>query len=167
MITSIRPAQEKDVSKILDIINYEILNSTVVYDYNERTYNQQLQWYKNKIKTHFPVIVSEIDDKVVGFGTYGIFRPWDAYKHSLEHSIYVEKDFRSQGIGKILMTELIKLAKKEGYHTMIAGVDAANNKSVEFHKKFGFKEIGVFKEVGYKFDKWLDLIFMQLFLNEE
>ena len=65
------------------------------------------------------------------------------------------------------MAKLIGLAKKEGYHTMIAGIDMSNKESVEFHKKFGFKEIGVFKEVGYKFDKWLDLIFMQLFLNEE
>ncbi|MDU8885336.1 GNAT family N-acetyltransferase [Yeosuana sp. MJ-SS3] len=166
MSTSIRQAEEKDIPKILEIINFEILNSTVIYDYLEHTIEQQTEWFKQKQKKNMPVIVAECNDGVIGFGTYSIFRPWDAYRLSLEHSIYVDKDYRSQGIGRTLMTELIKLAKDQGYHTMIAGVDASNQKSVNFHKHSGFKEVGVFKEVGYKFDKWLDLIFMQLFLND-
>ena len=112
-----------------------------------------------------PVIVAEIDNEVVGFGTFGIFRPWPAYQFSVEHSIYVHKNARSKGIGKSLLTELIVLAKNGGYHTMIAGVDGSNKGSFEFHKKFGFEEIGTFKEVGFKFAKWLDLRFLQLFLK--
>lgn len=162
----IRHATEHDITSILQIVNYEILNSTVIYDYNERNLEQQTDWFKLKQKNNMPIIVAVNDNTIVGFGSYSIFRPWDAYKLSLEHSIYVDKDFRSQGIGKLLMIELINLAKKEGYHTMVAGIDTSNNRSIEFHKNFGFKEIGVFKEVGYKFDKWLDLIFMQLFLND-
>jgi len=162
----IRHAVERDISSILQIVNYEILNSTVIYDYKERTFEQQTKWFQQKQKNTMPVIVAVKENNVIGFGTYSIFRPWEAYKLSLEHSVYVDKDYRFQGIGKLLMSKLILLAKKEGYHTMIAGIDASNKKSIAFHENFGFKEIGVFKEVGYKFDKWLDLIFMQLFLKD-
>ncbi|MBO0321675.1 N-acetyltransferase [Muricauda sp. CAU 1633] len=164
---TIRTAEIKDVNSILEIINHEILHSTVVYDYQERTYEQQLSWFEKKVKDKMPVIVAENEKKVVGFGTYGIFRPWDAYQFSVEHSIYTHHNYRGMGIGKHIMIELIRLATKQGFHTMIAGVDASNKGSFEFHKKFGFQEIGTFKEVGYKFDKWLDLIFMQLFLKKE
>lgn len=161
----IRSAITKDVEKILEIVNYEILNSTVLYDYKERTYEQQLNWFEQKHITGMPVIVADYQGVVVGFGTYGIFRPWAAYQFSVEHSIYVSNNFRANGIGKQLLTELIALAKDGGFHTMIAGVDGSNESSFEFHKKFGFQEIGVFKEVGFKFNKWLDLRFLQLFLK--
>lgn len=165
MKINIRQAEKKDVSRILEIVNYEILNSTVVYDYKERTYEQQLEWFEQKQIHGMPIIVAEDKNRVIGFGTYGIFRPWAAYKFSVEHSIYVDKDSRAHGIGKRLLTKLIEMAKENGFHTMIAGVDCSNERSVGFHKKFGFEEIGTFKEVGYKFDKWLDLKFLQLFLN--
>ncbi len=161
----IREAELKDVNGILEIINFEILNSTVLYDYNERTYEQQLNWFIQKQTDQMPIIVAEFNSRVVGFGTYGIFRPWPAYQFSVEHSVYVGKDFRALGIGKKLLIKLIAIAKERGFHTMIAGVDSSNEMSFEFHKKFGFEEIGTFKEVGFKFDKWLDLRFLQLILE--
>ncbi len=164
---AIRSAEQKDVESILNIVNHEILHSTVVYDYKERTYEQQLAWFEKKLQDNMPVIVAEKEENVLGFGTFGIFRPWDAYRFSVEHSIYTHHNFRGMGIGTLIMTELIRLATEKGYHTMIAGVDASNKGSFEFHKKFGFQEIGTFKEVGYKFDCWLDLIFMQLFLQKD
>lgn len=165
MEISIRQAVKQDIEKILEIVNYEILNSTVVFDYKEKTYAQQLNWFEQKRLNEMPVIVAEYKGEVVGFGTYGIFRPWDAYQFSVEHSIYVENDFRTNGIGKQLLTNLIELAKTEGYHTMIAGLDGSNEGSFEFHKKFGFQEVGTVKEVGFKFNKWLDLRFLQLLLK--
>ena len=162
---NIRFAETKDVAKILDIVNYEILNTTVIYDYKERSYEYQLNWFEQKKQANMPVIVAEIDGEVVGFGSYGIFRPWEAYKYSVEHSIYVSREARAKGVGKQLLTELITLAKANGYHTMIAGVDASNAGSIAFHKQFGFVEIGIFKAVGYKFDTWLDLNFLQLILK--
>ena len=165
MKIEIRQAVVKDVNSILEIVNYEILNSTVFYDYKERPFEQQLKWFKKKQADKMPVIVAENEDGVIGFGTFGIFRPWDAYQFSVEHSIYVNKNSRGIGIGKKLLSRLIELAKEQGFHTMIAGVDGSNNGSFEFHKKFGFKEIGTFKEVGFKFDRWLDLRFLQLFLK--
>ena len=162
----IRFAETQDVVKILEIVNYEILNSTVIYDYSARTYDYQLNWFEQKKKDNMPVIVAEDDGVVVGFGSYGIFRAWEAYKFSVEHSIYVSREARGKGVGKALLTELITLAKANNFHTMIAGVDASNSGSVAFHKKIGFVEIGIFKEVGYKFDTWLDLNFMQLMLKD-
>jgi len=161
----IRQAEKKDINNILDIVNYEILNSTVLYDYKERTLDQQLQWFTQKQTDKMPVIVAETENEVIGFGTYGIFRPWAAYQFSVEHSIYVHHNSRGNGIGKLLLSKLIELAKEQKYHTMIAGIDGSNEGSCEFHKRFGFKEIGVFKEVGFKFDKWLDLRFLQLLLK--
>jgi phosphinothricin acetyltransferase len=165
MEISIRTAERKDVSGILDIVNYEIKHSTVLYDYHERSYDYQLAWFEQKAKDKMPVITAENKGRVVGFGTYGIFRPWEAYQFSIEHSIYIEKDWRNGGIGTMIMERLIELAKRANYHTMIAGVDASNLRSYHFHKGFGFIEIGTFREVGYKFDAWLDLTFMQLFLD--
>ncbi|NJB71474.1 phosphinothricin acetyltransferase [Saonia flava] len=160
----IRPAILKDVPEILTILNHEIKNSTVIYDYTERTLNQQTQWFYTKQEAKMPILVAEKESNILGFGSFGIYRPWEAYKFSIEHSIYVSSASRGLGIGKLLMEELIILAKLQGYHTMIAGVDADNKESYKFHEKFGFKEVGRFNEVGYKFDRWLDLIFMQLHL---
>lgn len=161
---SVRPATLKDVPKILEIINYEITNSTVVYDYKERSLAQQTEWFNAKQEAKMPVLVAEKNSKVLGYGSFGIYRPWEAYKYSVEHSIYVSNSERGTGVGKILMEELILLGKKQGYHTMIAGIDAENKGSYKFHEKFGFKEVGRFNEVGHKFDRWLDLIFMQRYL---
>ncbi len=162
----IRIAEEKDISSILEITNEAIRNSTALYEYEERSYAAQLKWFIQKKKDKLPLIVAESDNQVLGFGTYGSFRARIAYQFSIEHSVYVHKDVRGSGIGKQILSELIYLAKKEGYHSMIAGIDATNKGSIEFHRKFGFVEIGTFKEVGFKFNKWLDLTFMQLALEE-
>ncbi|MBU2996544.1 GNAT family N-acetyltransferase [Cellulophaga baltica] len=166
MAILIREAEKKDIQKILEIINYEILNATVVYDYDTRTYETQLKWFDKKKQDGFPVFVATNNENVIGYGTYGTFRAFQGFKYSIEHSIYVHKDGRGKGIGKLLLAHLIKTAKKQNYHVMIAGVDASNKASVQFHEKFGFTTVGVFKEVGFKFDKWLDLHFLQLTLKE-
>ena len=162
----IRDAQRKDLSIILDIMNDAILHTTSIYDYEIRSDEFVENWFNKKQLDNMPVLVAESNGKAVAYGSYGIFRAWDAYKFSVEHSIYVQKNFQGQGIGKQLLITLIDKAKNGGYHTMIAGIDAANQKSCDFHKKFGFVEAGRIKEVGYKFDRWLDLVFMQLMLKE-
>ncbi|MPR34641.1 GNAT family N-acetyltransferase [Salmonirosea aquatica] len=161
----LRQADERDAAALLDIINYEIRNSTVVYDYTERTLDYQLDWLRKKRTDGMPVFVAEQEKEVLGFSTFGVFRPWDAYQFSIEHSIYIAAKARGKGMGKLLMNEMIKTAKDMGFHTMIAGVDSGNEKSYAFHKQFGFVEVGRFSQIGYKFDRWLDLIFMQLFLD--
>ena len=162
----IREAEQKDLPIILDIMNDAILNTTSIYDYGIRSNEFAENWFARKGLDNMPVLVCEINGNAVAYGSYGIFRAWDAYKFSVEHSIYVQKNFQGQGIGKQLLIALIEKAKKDGYHTMIAGIDADNQKSYQFHQKLGFVEAGRFKEVGYKFDRWLDLIFMQLMLDK-
>jgi len=161
----IRPYQTEDTQAILDIINHNILHSTALYDYKIRSYEQQKAILEEKISKNFPVIVVLLNDQVVGFGMYSEFRFREAYKFTVEHSVYVNEKFHGQGIGKLLLQELITLAKQQKLHTMIAVIDSENQSSVEFHEKFGFKTVGIIKESGYKFDRWLHSVFMQLILE--
>ena len=165
MKIEIRPYKTEDTQNILDIINYNILHSTALYDYSIRTFDQQKNILDEKIAKQFPVIVAELEGQVVGFGMYSEFRFREAYKYTVEHSVYVDQDNHGKGIGKILLQELIILAKAKGLHTMIGVIDAENKSSIDFHEKFGFKTVGIIKESGYKFDRWLDSVFMQLILE--
>lgn len=165
MEIQIRPYQTQDTQGILDIINYNILHSTALYDYTIREFDHQKSIFEDKIKSGFPVIVAEIQGKVVGFGMYSEFRFRQAYKFTVEHSLYVNEKEHGKGIGKLLLNELIVLAKAQGLHTMIGVIDSENKKSIHFHEQFGFKTVGIIKESGYKFDRWLDSVFMQLILD--
>ena len=165
MSVIIRPYELKDTQAILDIINYNIINSTALYDYNIRTFEQQKSILDDKLSKGFPVIIAEIDEEVIGFGMYSEFRFREAYKFTVEHSVYVNQHFHGKGIGKILLQELIRIAKEQKLHTMVAVIDEENQSSIEFHEKFGFKVVGVIKESGYKFDRWLHSVFMQLILE--
>ncbi|PFE57614.1 N-acetyltransferase [Bacillus cereus] len=161
----IREAMKKDVTFILDIYNDAILNSTAVYAYKPVTPENRIDWYEQKKADGYPILVYELDNKVVGFATFGPFRAWPAYKYSVEHSVYVDREYRKNGIGSFLMEELITIAKEREYMTLIAGIDAENEKSIAMHKNFGFVYSGTIKKAGYKFNGWLDLAFYQLELN--
>ena len=161
MIT-IRHAEEKDLPQMLEIYNDVILNTTAVYDYEPHTLEMRKQWFETKQQQGFPVFVAEEENKIVGFSSFGPFRAWAAYKYSVENSVYVKASERGKGIGKLLMPPLIDAAKKLKMHTIIASIDATNEASLKLHKSFGFEEVAHFKEVGYKFGRWLDLKFLQL-----
>lgn len=163
----IRDATLEDISGILNIINDAILHTTAVYDYEIKTKEEQVEWFQQKMNKNMPVIIAEYESEVIGYGTFDYFRPRIGYKYTVEHSVYVAKGFQGKGVGKLVLEELIKIATKKGFHTMIAGIDAKNKGSIEFHKKFGFKEVGRLKEVGYKFNNWLDVVFMQRILLEK
>jgi phosphinothricin acetyltransferase len=161
----IRNATTEDIPQILEIVNHAILHTTSNYLYEVQTLENQLHWFEEKRSKKFPIIVADYDGTAIGFGTYGTFREKIGYQFTVEHSVYVAPEFIGKGIGKQLLLALIVLAKDEGYHTMIGGIDAANTGSIDFHRKFGFVETGILKEVGFKFGKWLDLQFMQLILK--
>jgi L-amino acid N-acyltransferase len=165
MNIKIRPYNHLDANAILDIINYNIINSTALYDYQPRSLEQQVSIFEDKLSKKFPIIVATNNDEVIGFGYYSEFRFREAYKYTVEHSVYANKDCIGKGVGKLLMQELIALAKKQKLHTMIAVIDQENQSSVEFHKNFGFETVGTIKESGYKFDRWLHSVIMQLILN--
>ncbi len=165
MNVQIRSFEIKDTQYILDIINYNILNSTALYDYKTRNFEDQKRILEEKINKGFPVIVAEFEGKLVGFGMYSEFRFREAYKFTVEHSVYVSPNELGKGFGKLIMAQLIELAKAQGLHTMIGVIDSENKSSILFHEQFGFKTVGIVKETGYKFDRWLDSVFMQLLLE--
>lgn len=157
---------EEYASQILDIYNDAILNTTALYDYKPWTMETMRVWFENKRQHNFPVI-GLVDDngRLMGFGSYGQFRIRPAYKYTIENSLYVHRDFRGQGLGKILLAGIIEQAKLQQYHCIIGVIDAENEISIGLHQSFGFELVGTFKQVGYKFGKWLDAAFMQLTLQ--
>jgi L-amino acid N-acyltransferase YncA len=164
MEIKIRPYQLEDANAILEIINYNILNSTALYDYQPRTLENQISILQDKLTKGFPVLVAIHDEMVVGFGYYSEFRFREAYKFTVEHSVYSHPNHIGKGIGKQILESLIHLAKAQKLHTMIGVIDSENKNSIAFHEKFGFKTVGSIKESGYKFDRWLDSVFMQKML---
>lgn len=164
MEIKIRSYQIEDTQAILEIINYNILNSTALYDYEPRTLENQIAIFDDKLKKGFPIIVATENETVVGFGYYSEFRFREAYKFTVEHSVYAHPNHIGKGIGKLILENLIHLAKGQNLHTMIGVIDAENQSSIEFHKKFGFEIAGTIKDSGFKFDRWLHSVFMQKML---
>ena len=160
----VRHAIENDLPQILKIYNDVIVNTTAVYEYEPHTLEMRTTWFKTKQQQGFPVFVAEENDKILGLSSIGPFRAWAAYKYSVENSVYVASDCRGRGIGKLLLQPLIEAAKQLKLHTIIAGIDASNEASIKLHRHFGFDEVAHFKEVGYKFNRWLDLKFLQLII---
>jgi len=161
----IRTALETDLEAMLAIYNDVIINTTAVYDYEPHTLEMRRQWFRIKEAQGFPVFVAEENGRIVGFSSIGPFRAWAAYKYSVENSVYVAADQRGKGIGKKLIEPLIRAAEQLNMHTIIAGIDATNEASIMLHRKLGFEEVAHFKQVGYKFGRWLDLKFLQLILQ--
>ena len=164
MNSSIQTYQSEDCPAILEIINDQILTGTALYDYQPRTLVQQLAIFDDKLQKGFPIIVAKVADEIVGFGYYSEFRFREAYKFTVEHSVYAKKNYIGKGIGKLLLSELIELAKKQKLHTIIGVIDSENESSIAFHEKFGFEKAGFIKESGFKFDRWLHSVFMQKML---
>jgi len=157
---------ERHADAILAIFNDAILTSTALYDYKARTSQNMVSWFEAKRAGGFPVIgVEDGDGELMGFGSYGTFRAFPAYKYTVEHSVYVHRDHRGKGLGRVLMEALIDAARRNDLHAMIGGIDAANAGSIALHERLGFKHYGTLPQVGFKFGRWLDLAFYQLLLE--
>lgn len=152
--------------EILGILNDAIVNSTALYDYKPRTPESMAGWFRTKEQGRYPVIGAvDEDGHLAGFASYGSFRAWPAYKYSVEHSVYIHKDRRGQGLGTTLMQRLIDAARAQDYHVMVGGLDATNAASIALHEKLGFVHAGTIRQAGFKFGRWLDLAFYQLILD--
>lgn len=148
------------------IFNEAIVNSTALYDYVPRSVEVMQAWFEAKEKADLPVIgVMNEAGELMGFGSYGPFRPHAAYQYSVEHSVYVDTRFRGQGLGKMILQRLIERAEQQDYHMMIGVIDAQNATSIALHEKLGFTACGHIREAGYKFGRWLDLALYQLVLK--
>jgi phosphinothricin acetyltransferase len=157
---------DRHASQILDIFNEAILTSTALFDYKPRSPDSMVPWFKTKAANQFPVVGVEGPNKqLLGFASYGTFRAWPAYKYSVEHSVYVHKDHRGKGLGRLLMRELIQAARNHDYHLLVGGIESANTGSIALHESLGFTHAGTIRQAGYKFGRWLDLSFYQLILE--
>ncbi len=165
MKISIEVANTKHLPEILDIINYHILNTTAIYDYEIRTIEEQLSIFNHKKNNDFPLFVAIENETVIGFATYDNFRNKAAFQFTVEHSIYIDNNHQGKGIGKLLMNELIQYAKHKNIKNIIGVIDNDNKESIQFHENFGFINIGKITFGGFKFDKWLDTVFMQLIIS--
>lgn len=158
----IRDAAEADLPVVRDIYNHAVEHTTAIWNETLVDLDNRLEWFRMRKSRGFPVIVAEMDGKVAGYASYGDWRAFDGYRHTVEHSVYVDKDCRGAGIGEKLMRALIERASAGDIHVMIAGIEAENTASVRLHEKLGFRIAGTFSEVGIKFGRWLDLTCMEL-----
>lgn len=150
---------------ILEILNHAIVNSTALYDYEPRPPESMHAWFETKRKANYPVIAAlEDDGPLLGFATYGTFRAWAGYKYTVEHSVYIHHEHRGRGIGHELLKHLIARAGQQNYHVIVGGIDATNQASIRMHEKLGFTHCGTIHQAGFKFGRWLDLVFYQLIL---
>jgi len=159
----IRPAAEADVSAINSIYNYYVAHSTCTYQTEAETDGSRLEWLKNH-GTQYPVTVAEDGGQVVGWASVSMFRPREAYRPTVENAVYVRHDLLGRGIGKMLMIDLIERTRKAGFHSIMAVISAEQEASVRLHEKLGFEKVAHLRQVGRKFDMWLDVVYLQLML---
>jgi L-amino acid N-acyltransferase len=159
----IRDAVRDDIEGIAAIYNDAVVHTTAIW--NEATVDaaNRLAWLADRERAGYPVLVAvDAEGAVCGYASFGDWRAWDGYRHTFEHSVYVRSDRRGSGFGKALMTALIERAQGIGKHVMVAGIEAANAPSIRLHQALGFERVGHLKQVGAKFGRWLDLVFLQL-----
>ncbi len=155
----------RHAAAILAIFNEAIVNSTALYDYEQRTEDSMVSWFAAKAQKRYPVIGLEDDaGELLGFATYGMFRERPAYKYTVEHSVYMDTRFRGQGHGRVLLEAIVAAAVQQDYHVMVGGIDASNAVSIRLHEKLGFTHCGTVQQAGFKFGRWLDLAFYQKIL---
>ncbi|MBT0768776.1 N-acetyltransferase [Kineosporia sp. J2-2] len=163
----IRDAVIGDLAGITAIYNDAVKNSTAIWNEKIVDVENRSAWLADRHTSGYPVLVMVDDEEtVLGYATFGDWRAFDGYRHTVEHSVYVRTDRQGRGIGRALMTELIDRARALGKHVMVAGIEAGNTGSVKLHEQLGFRHVGQMPQVGTKFGRWLDLTFMQLTLDE-
>ena len=162
----VRAAAPADLPGILAIYNEVIATSTAVYALAPVSLDERAAWFDARLRAGYPVLVAAAGAQIVGFSSFGEWRgAWPGYRYTVEHSVHVGADQRGKGIGRQLVEALFPLAAQMSKHVMIGGVDADNAASLRFHQRLGFVQVARFKEVGHKFGRWLDLVFMQRFLD--
>ena len=171
MTIQVRPATENDLPAILDIYNHAVAHSTASADYEPHTLAMRRQWFAERTGAGFPIFVA-VDENapdetaaIVGWSAYGPYHGRVGYRFTVENSVYVAADRWGQGIGKLLLAPLVSHAREQGFHSIIASIDGSNEASFRLHAAFGFERVGHFKEAVYKFDRWLDVVYMQLLLE--
>jgi phosphinothricin acetyltransferase len=157
----VRDATLEDAEDILAIYNFAAINTTAVWTDGPADLTSRRDWMTARQQAGYPVLVAMKGRDVVGFASFGDFRPFPGYRHTVENSVYVHERHHRAGIGRSLVAALIERAAALDKHAMIAGIDAANAGSIGLHAALGFIEVARMPEVGCKFGRWLDLVLMQ------
>lgn len=162
----IRPATREDLPGILEIYNDAVLQTTATYDYEPRTLEHRQGWFDDHVKNDYAIFVAENEaGQLVGWSALNRYHDRMGYRFTTENSVYIGASHRGRGIGKLLLAPLIHAARERGWHAILAAIDAENEASVRLHASFGFQKVGLFKQVGFKFDRWLDVVYMELLLT--
>ena len=163
---TVRPATEADLPGILDIYNDAVLTTTASYDYEPRTLEHRRTWFQERQRDNYPVFVAvEKDGRVLGWSALNPYHARIGYRFTSENSVYVAANCRGKGIGRALLGPLLEAGKARGLHAILAVIDADNEASIRLHAQFGFEKVGLFKQVGFKFGRWLDVIYMEKLLG--
>lgn len=160
----LRLATDDDAEAVRAIYNVEVTTSTVTFDLVPRTLEDQLAWQAARSGAH-AVLVAELDGTVAGFGSLSPWRDRPAYSTTVEDSIYIHRDHRGAGVGKALLTELVATATAHGFHACMARIVGGHEASIALHQACGFEVVGTEREVGRKFNKWLDVVLMERMLT--
>ena len=163
----IRPATLEDCPGILEVYNEAVLTTTATYDYEPRTLEHRREWFAARQRQGFPVLVA-VDriGRVAGWSALNPYHDRAGYRFTVENSVYVAADCRGRGLGSRLLAPLIPAGEARGLHAIIAAIDADNAVSIRLHERHGFVNVGRFRRVGYKFGRWLDVVYMERLLAE-
>ena len=162
----LRLATTDDAEAIRSIYNLEVLESTATFDLVPRTPEVQREWLEARSGAHAVLVAVEDDGTVCGFGSLSKWRDRPAYSTSVEDSVYVHRDHHGKGIGRALLSELLATATRHGFHAVMARIVGGHEASIALHRACGFEVVGVEKEIGRKFGKWLDVVLMERLLLE-
>ncbi|QXI37984.1 GNAT family N-acetyltransferase [Pseudomonas xantholysinigenes] len=166
MSYQIRDALIDDVPGILDIYNDAVANTTAIWNETPVDLGNRLAWFEARAQQGYPILVAVDDSGVLGYASFGDWRPFEGFRHTVEHSVYVHGDQRGKGLGPVLMAALIERARHCDKHVMVAAIESGNAASIRLHERLGFSITGQMPQVGVKFGRWLDLTFMQLYLDD-
>ncbi len=167
MSAAIRDAEAADAAGIAEIYNDAVAHTTAVWNEHEVTVADRVAWMAARQEAGFPVLVAVGDDgQVIGYASFGPWRAFDGYRHTVEHSVYVRGDQRGRGLGEALLRALIERARHRGTHVMVGAIESGNAGSIRLHTKLGFERVGTLPQVGAKFGRWLDLTLLQLTLDD-
>lgn len=157
---TVRDATVHDLDAINSIYNHFVHHSTCTYQEEPTSLDERAKWFAHHDAQH-PVVVVELGSRVVGWGSFSAYHARSAYRFTVENSVYVDHTRHKQGIGSAILGDLLARSAALGHHAIIAGIDSEQAGSIALHAKFGFQKVAHLRQVGFKFGRWLDVIYMQ------
>lgn len=162
----LRYASSEDCAAIAEIYNHAVLHTAAIWNDQTVEVENRIAWFEARKIAGYPVLVSEENGVVTGYASFGDWRAFEGFRHTVEHSVYVHPQHQGKGLGRALLAQLILEAKQIGKHVMVAGIESQNEASLKLHAALGFVTTAQMPQVGTKFGRWLDLTFMQLQLDD-